>query len=156
VSPHTAGPAPAALSTGVESVLPDGVTGAVDVLPPGTLGELDCTGDPDSAPELLWSLRAARLPATRALVWLDGEGPRDVAEGFTLVHRVAESVAAHLSAPGEEVGPIEVLVFRPAAPGRPSLPATGPAPAEVGFDHHGGARLRLRLHTTTTTPGGSA
>ena len=133
------------------------IDGLVCGAPAGTTARLDLDGDAETAPELLWSARCAEIPATRAVVLLDGPGSGDVTADFEHAHRAAEEVAGRLSAGADAVGPIEVLVFRP-RPGDDGAVWPRPTPTADGarfrFRHRGGATVHLAL-TIPTTPGGA-
>ncbi len=147
------------------------------VAPPGTAAVLRVEGDGADAAELRWSTRCAEWPSTRAVALLDGPGSDGVVENFETAHRAAEEVARFVAErSGEDVGAIEVLVFRPdttqtshttetadAADGTPvpgRATSTRPRPAETTdgaefrFRHCGGARIHLTL-TIPTTAGGA-
>ncbi|NLD86242.1 MAG: hypothetical protein GX636_10090, partial [Actinomycetales bacterium] len=84
---------------------------------------------------------------------LDGPGFGDTTTDFEYAHGVAEDVAGLLSEQGAEVGPIEVLVFRPDTESAPwPGPTATSAGAELRFLHRGGAHVHLTL--TVPSPGG--
>ncbi|MEH6819795.1 MAG: hypothetical protein V7706_07610 [Dietzia psychralcaliphila] len=155
------GPLPGAESSGERYGL-QGWTDPVElgaafwVAPPGSSATLRVTGGGNDAAELQWSVRCAEVPATRAVVFLDGPGFEDAAEDFTFTHRVAEDVAAFATARSETAaGPIEVLVFRPDTGTTPwPEPSTTPGGVEFHFPHRGGADVHLVL--TLPTPPGEA
>lgn len=129
------------------------------VAPPGTTAGLEISGKGADAAELQWSTRCAQIPATRAVVLIDGPGNEDPTADFGTAHSAAEEVAAFVSdASADEVGPIEVLVFRPDTHHAPWPEPTPTADgAEFRFRHRGGADVRVALtlpgSTPTTTPG---
>ncbi|HHX84436.1 MAG TPA: hypothetical protein GX694_03735 [Actinomycetales bacterium] len=129
--------------------------GRIWCAPSGTTARLEVDGDPESAPDLLWSARCAEIPATRAVVLLAGEGFDDVSAGFEHAHRAAEAAADLLTTEVAAVGPVEVLVFRPDAEAGPwPEPAATDTGAEFRFRHRGGATVHLTL-TIPTDPGGA-
>ena len=117
------------------------------VAPAGATSVLEVRGEGADAPELRWSVLSAEVPAIRAVVLLDGPGSGDPAEDFTFTHSVAEDVARFVGArSGAEVGPIEVLVFRPDTDHAPWPQPTATADgAGFRFRHRGGADVRLTL-----------
>ncbi|WP_314038714.1 hypothetical protein [Dietzia sp. CH92] len=115
--------------------------------PAGSVAALDVSGDGADAVELQWSVRSAQVPSTRAVVLLEGPGAGDAGADFVRAHTAAEDFAGLMSSrTGVEVGPIEVLVFRPDSGDgpwpEPSPTADG---AEFRFRHRGGADIRLTL-----------
>lgn len=129
---------------------PVGNGGLFWVAPPGTTSVLEVHGEGADAAELRWSILSAEVPAIRAVVLLDGPGSGDPGEDFTITHSVAEDVARFVGArSGTEVGPIEVLVFRPDTDRSPwPEPARTTDGVEFAFRHRGGAEVRL----TVTVP----
>lgn len=130
--------------------LVEGMEGIIDGLvwftPPGTTARLQIDGDAESAPELLWSSRCAQVPATRAVILLDGQGFGDPTHDFEFAHGVAEDIAGLLSEEGPECGPIDVLVFRPDTDTEPwPRPGSTAEGAEFRFRHRGGADVHLTL-----------
>ncbi|TCW19438.1 hypothetical protein [Dietzia cinnamea] len=126
--------------------------------PAGTAARLDIAAPGVSeaalAGELQWSARCAQVPATRAVVLIGDAGAGDTATDFTAAHLVAESVAESLAAAtATQVGPIEVLVFRPDIEHSP-LPEPVPTAdgVEFRFRHRGGADVHLAL-TIPDQPG---
>lgn len=117
--------------------------------------EIDGNGSADDVVELQWSELSAQVPSVRAIVMLDGPGSDDPASDFTTVHEVAEDVARFATdRSGTEVGPIDVLVFRPeAAPDAEPASPPGPVPtahgAEYRFRHRGGTRVHVILTLPT-------
>lgn len=137
--------------------LVEGMEGIIDGLvwfaPPGTTARLRIDGDAESAPELQWSSRCAQLPATRAVILLDGQGFGDPTDDFEFAHGIAEDIAGLLSEEGPECGPIDVLVFRPDSD---TEPWPRPRPTDDGAEfrllHRGGAGVHLTL-TIPDQPG---
>lgn len=124
------------------------------VAPVGATAVLDVVGNAADAPELQWSTQCARVPATRAVVLLDGPGNEDPSVNFGTAHNVAELVAEFVTArSGVEVGPIEVLVFRPDTGAAPwPQPTAAPGGAEFRFPHRGGSEVHLTLTLPAPTP----
>jgi len=127
------------------------------VAPAGTTCVLEVRGEGAGAPELRWSILSAEVPSIRAVVLLKGPGAGDPGEDFTFTHTIAEDVARFVGArSGVEVGPIEVLVFRPDADHAPwPEPARTADGVEFRLRHRGGAEVRLTLtlpDSPATTP----
>lgn len=117
------------------------------VAPTGTTAVLDVTGEVVDAAELQWSSRCAAAPPTRAVVFVDGPGNDDPSVNFGTAHSVAEEVAVFVTDRSEEeVGSIEVLVFRPDTD-HSRWPEPGPTAdgVEFRFRHRGGADVHLLL-----------
>lgn len=117
------------------------------VAPAGATAVLEVEGEGTDATELRWSTLSAEVPSIRAVVLLDGPGAGVPGEDFTFTHSVAEDVARIVgSRSGSEVGPIEVLVFRPDTDHTPwPEPAPTADGVEFRFRHRGGAGVRLTL-----------
>ena len=111
-----------------------GLEASVWRLPAGTVGAfaLDpADTDEDALPgELLWTRRAATVPATRAVVVLETVTEGGVGAEFEEAHRAAEVAASALSTDDDEIGPVEVAVFRSGA-GHAPAPESAPGGAAV-------------------------